>query len=85
VVVPVPCVGGDAEARIRADLAEAGIADRHDLVDVAPPDALALLAAADLSVVSMGRPAAADPVLFEAAAAAGSVAADRLAPPGTRP
>ncbi|MBM3693738.1 MAG: DUF3866 family protein [Actinobacteria bacterium] len=85
VVVPVPCVGGAAEARIRADLAEAGIADRHDLVDVAPPDALGLLAAADLSVVSMGRPAADDPVLFQAAAAAGSVAAARLPPPGARP
>jgi hypothetical protein len=34
-----------------------------------------LFAARDLHVESMGRPAAADPVLFEAAAAAGILAA----------
>ena len=83
VVVPVPCVGGDAEARIRADLAGSGIPGRHDLVDVPPPGALDLLAAAGLDVVSMGRPAAADPVMFEAAAAAGAVAAARCDPPGS--
>jgi hypothetical protein len=83
VVVPVPCVGGDAEVRIRSDLAGAGIPERHDLVDVRPPGALDLLAAAGLDVVSMGRPAAADPVMFEAAAAAGVVAAARCVPPGS--
>ncbi len=36
VTIPIPTVGGAQEARIRADLDEAGIADRHDLVDVAP-------------------------------------------------
>ena len=36
-------------------------------------------AAGDLRVVSMNRPAADDPVLFEAAAAAGVVAATNIA------
>ncbi len=62
-------------ARLRADLAAAGIDRRHDLVDVDAPDALALFARHGLRIVSMGRPAAADPALFQAAAAAGALAA----------
>jgi hypothetical protein len=83
VLVPVPCVGGAEEARLRADLAAAGIDRLHELVDVDPPDVLALFACAGLEVNSMGRPAAADPVLFQAAAAAGVVAVDRM--PGRAP
>lgn len=80
VVVPVPVVGGAHEARIRADLGVAGIGDRHDIVDVEPPDVIGLFAHHGLEVVSMGRPAAADPVMFQAAAAAGAVAAGRIPP-----
>jgi hypothetical protein len=76
--VAVPCVGGPEEARLRADLADAGLAARHELVDVEPPDVLALFAAHDLVVSSMGRPAADDPVLFAAAGAAGALAARQL-------
>ncbi len=43
----------------------AGIDTRHEIVDVAPVGVLDLLEARDLQVESMGRPAAADPVLFE--------------------
>jgi hypothetical protein len=82
VLVPVPCVGGPEEARLRADLALAGIDVRHELVDVTPPDVLGLFAAHELHVVSMGRPAADDPVLFQAAAAAGHLAAERITSPG---
>ncbi|MEI8001007.1 MAG: DUF3866 family protein [Actinomycetes bacterium] len=78
VLVAVPCVGGAEEARLRADLAEAGLDRKHDCIDVEPPDVLALFAALDLHVVSMGRPAADDPVLFQAAAAAGRLAAERI-------
>jgi hypothetical protein len=78
VVVPVPCVGGPQESRLRADLRLAGIDARHELVDVVPPDVLALFAAHDLRIVSMGRPAADDPVMFLAAGAAGHVAAQRI-------
>ncbi len=77
VSIPVPTVGGDDEARIRSDLADGGITERHDLVDVAPVDIVARLEANGLDITSMGRPAAADPVLFEAAAAAGVLAAKR--------
>jgi len=77
--VAVPTVGGDEERRIRADLSGAGIDARHDLVDVAPVGVVDLLAARDLQVESMGRPAADDPVLFEAAAAAGTLAAQSIA------
>ena len=69
-----------ATARLRDDLVAAGIDRRHDLVDVDAPDALELFAAHDLRVVSMGRPAADDPALFQAAAAAGVLAAARRAP-----
>lgn len=70
---------GDAEdRRLRADLAAAGVDRRHELVDVEPPDVLALIERAGLEVVSMGRPAAADPALFLAGAAAGARAAAHL-------
>ena len=69
----------DHDARLRADLVAAGIDRRHELVDVDAPDAIALLERHGLVVQSMGRPAAADPALFQAAAAAGTLAADRAA------
>ncbi len=80
VVVAVPRLGGDEDARLRADLTDAGIDRRHDLVEVTPPDVLGLLAEHGLEVVSMGRPAADDPALFLAAGAAGALAADRARP-----
>ncbi len=57
---------------------------RHDLVDVDAPDVLALFARHDLRIASMGRPAADDPALFQAAAAAGALAAARLPRHATR-
>lgn len=80
VLVALPLIGGPEEDRLRADLAAAGIDARHDIVEVAPPDVLGLFAHHGLDVVSMGRPAADDPVLFQAAAAAGVVAADAIGP-----
>jgi hypothetical protein len=77
VLVPVPCVGGEEEKQLRSDLADAGLDTRHDIVDVAPSGIVDLLAGHGLQVMSMGRPASADPVLFEAAAASGIVAARR--------
>jgi hypothetical protein len=79
VEVAVPRLGGDEDARLRADLAAAGIDARHQLVDVDAPDVLALFQRASLEVVSMGRPAAADPALFLAAGAAGALASSRIA------
>ncbi len=76
-LVPVPTVGGVEERRLRADLDEAGLLDRHEIVEVAPVGIVQLLRAHNVPVVSMGRPAATDPVLYEAAAAAGVVAAAR--------
>jgi hypothetical protein len=78
VILPLPLVGGEEEARLRADLAASGLDARHDVVDVAPGDILGLLAGHGLEVQSMGRPAAADPVLFACGAAAGILAAGRL-------
>ena len=77
-LLPVPCVGGEEERVLRADLATTGLADRHDLVDVAPIGIVDLMESLGLHIVSMGRPAADDPTLFEAAAAAGVVAAARV-------
>jgi hypothetical protein len=76
--IPLPAVGGAPEARIRRDLDEAGLLERHDVVDVEPVDIVARFAAHDLRISSMGRPAADDPVLFEAAATAGVLAARRI-------
>jgi hypothetical protein len=78
VEVAVPLLEGEHDARLRADLAAAGLDRRHELVEVVPPDVLGLLDRAHLEVVSMGRPAAADPALFLAGAAAGVHAAARL-------
>ncbi len=75
VQIPVPCVGGDEERTLRADLARCGVTSRHELVDVPPVGIVELLGSHGLHVESMGRPAADDPVLFEAAAVAGVVAA----------
>ncbi len=66
------------DRRLRDDLVAAGIDRRHDLVDVDAPDALALFAQHGLHIASMGRPAADDPALFQAAAAAGALAARHL-------
>ena len=78
VLVAVPAIGGEEEARLRADLDENGVAVRHELVSVTPPDVLKLFATRGLHIVSMGRPAADDPVLFQCAAAAGVLAAQRI-------
>jgi hypothetical protein len=75
-VLPLPTVGGAEEAQLRADLARWGLAERHEVVEVAPVGIVERFAAHELRVMSMGRRAADDPVLFEAAAAAGVVAAD---------
>ena len=75
VTVPVPALGGDTEADLHAALRAAGIAARHDIVTVGIPDVLAAFAAHDLTISSMGRPAADDPILFQCAAAAGVAAA----------
>ncbi len=74
--VPLPLVGGPEEETLRAGVAAAGLDVRHDVVAVKPPDILGLFERHGLAVSSMGRPAAADPVLFACAAAAGAVAAE---------
>ena len=79
--VAVPALPEAQAAVLRADLEAAGIDRRHDLVPVDDaPDAVALLDAHGLRITSMGRPAADDPALFQAAAAAGALAARHAAP-----
>ena len=78
VTVPLPLVGGSEEETLRAGVAAAGLDARHDVVAVKPPDILGLFERHGLAVTSMGRPAAADPVLFACAAAAGTVAAELM-------
>lgn len=80
VTIPLPLVGGPEEETLRAGLAESGLDARHDVVAVKSPDILGLFAAHGLAVSSMGRPAAADPVFFACAAAAGALAAERMFP-----
>ena len=79
--IALPAVGGEDEERLRADLGTSGLAQRHDVVAVETPDVLGLLDRHGLQVVSMGRPAADDPILFLCAAAAGVLAArERVSP-----
>jgi hypothetical protein len=76
VKIALPLVGGAEELRLRADVAREGLDRRHDLVDVETPDVLELFDLHGLHVVSMGRRAADDPVLFAAAGAAGVLAVE---------
>jgi hypothetical protein len=80
VTLPLPLVGGPEEETLRAAVAAAGLDVRHEVVAVKPPDILGLFAQHGLAVTSMGRPAAADPVLFACAAAAGVLASERMFP-----
>jgi hypothetical protein len=68
----------EQSARLHADLEAAGIVRRHAVIDVDAPDALELLGRHHLAVQSMGRAAADDPALFQAAAAAGALAASHV-------
>ena len=72
VTVALPMVEPRVDIDLRADLEAAGITARHDVLTRPIPDVLALFAAHDLHVTSMGRPAAADPILVQCAAAAGA-------------
>jgi hypothetical protein len=54
---------------------ELGRQPRHEVIDVDTPDTAGLLAAAGLTVTTMGRSPAEDPAYFSAAGAAGAVAA----------
>ena len=80
VTIPLPLVGGAEEETLRSEVAAAGLDARHDVVGVKPPDILGLFADHGLTVTSMGRPAAADPVFFACAAAAGVVASELMFP-----
>ncbi len=79
VLIPIPEVGTAVVDQLRAELAEAGVAARHEVVTVPVPDVIDLFATHRLQVTSMGRPAEDDPVLFQCAAAAGAVAVIKMA------
>src|SRR5919197_458268 len=73
--VAVPRLADPALAElVDRQLADAGVAGRHELVPVATPDPAKLLAAWGLEVTSMGRGPDQDPAFFAAAAAAGTLA-----------
>lgn len=78
VIVPVPALTASLRDRLRADLERAMVDQQHEIIEVDAPDILGLFDRYGLEVTSMGRPAAEDPVLFEAAAAAGVVAVEHL-------
>jgi hypothetical protein len=80
VTIPLPLVGGPEEDQLRAGIADAGLDVRHDVVTLKPPDVLGLFEKHGLTVTSMGRAAAADPVFFACAAAAGVVASELMFP-----
>lgn len=67
-----------APALVASPAAGAFAHDRHHVQVVEPPDVAALLATAGLTVTTMGRGPAEDPLFFAAAGAAGVLAASRL-------
>jgi hypothetical protein len=73
-------VPDEAWDEIRAALVDIELdpAGRHEMVRVSPIGIVDLMRGHGLDISSMGRPAASDPVLFEAAAAAGVLAARAL-------
>jgi hypothetical protein len=73
--VQVPVPAGALAVSIRAELAAAGIIERHDVVAVEVPDVAALLVAASVDVATMGRRPTDDPAFFTVAGAAGAAAA----------
>jgi hypothetical protein len=70
---------GPFEGRVRADLAAAGVTDRHEVITVADAGVAELLAGHGLVVTTMGRTPADDPGAFAVAGAAGTLAAGLLA------
>ena len=80
-VVPVPA--GPVGEAIAGQLAAAGVDRRHRVVPVAVPDVAALLAAAGVTVTTMGRSPADDPAFFAVAGAAGIAAAAHRHEAGT--
>ena len=80
-MVPIPA--GDLDAPIRAELAAAGITERHRVVAVDVPDVTGALAAAGVDVTTMGRTPADDPAFFTVAGAAGVAAAAHRHEAGT--
>ncbi len=76
--VAVPVLEGPQRQAVWDALRDAGLEDRHQLVEVAGHPALDLLTEHGVEVESMGRTAADDPAFFLAAGAAG-VLAGRMA------
>ncbi len=76
--VAVPALEGEQRERVWTALREAGLEERHQLVEVSGQPALDLMAERDVAGETMGRPLAEDPSFFLAAGAAG-VLAGRMA------
>ncbi len=76
--VVVPDLPEPLAAEVRAELAEAGIADRHDVVQVSTEGLLDALRDSGLELSTMGRGLEADAAYFLAAAAAGRDAAQLI-------
>jgi hypothetical protein len=81
--VRVAVPAGGLAGPIRAQLAAAGITERHQVVAVDVPDVAAILAAAGVDVTTMGRRPADDPAFFVVAGAAGAAAATYRQQAGT--
>jgi hypothetical protein len=74
--IPLPRVGTALDADLGRDLASATDSLPHEIVEVDPPDIVALLTRQGLDVTTMGRAAADDAAFFATAAAAGIFAAN---------
>lgn len=76
--VAVPTLERDAAEMVRAQLVDAGLAGRHELVEGDGSPGISELRRRGVIVTSMGRSLGETPELFAAAAAAGALAAHTL-------
>ncbi|HVF04897.1 MAG TPA: DUF3866 family protein [Frankiaceae bacterium] len=83
--VVVPALPEPLASDVERDLADSGIAARHDVVRVAADGLVETLERCGLPLSTMGRGLAEDTAYFVAAAAAGRHAAALLAEPGDAP
>jgi hypothetical protein len=74
--IPLPRAETEVDAGLGRDLASATESRPHEIVEVDPPDIVALLTRQGLDVTTMGRAAADDAAFFATAAAAGIFAAN---------
>ena len=83
--VALPILAGKQRALVRDTLRDAGIEDRHRLIELDGDPAVSLLQELGVGAQTMGRSLAEEPAFFSAAGAAGALAAQLAGAPAAGP